>query len=172
MLNKKHVFNIVYAVALIGAIMACFGIFNEFLQVLQLKGVMVENFIIYDKRNFWISFIYFLTAFLLGSTSVVLILLHFKFPQRIKLNMFLIIAIAVLFAMSMLGVCFFSPVIRQGYALRHPWLDYGNYMIIYTLRSTAMTLISCLGTILGCNIINEKYCKKAATEQADGKNED
>ena len=91
MLNKKQFFNIVYAIALVGAITACFAILNEFLQVLQLNGVVVENLISYKKRDFWIPFLYYLTTFVLGAAAVILILFHFKFPQQIKLNLFLMI---------------------------------------------------------------------------------
>lgn len=42
-LNKKSLFNFVYAIALVGAVISCFGILNELLNVVQLYNVEINN---------------------------------------------------------------------------------------------------------------------------------
>ncbi len=166
MLNKKQIFNIVYAIALVGAITACFGILNEFLQVSQLYGSGVSNFAKFWGKTFWTPCWFYLSAFIVGGASVVLVVWRLLFSSKLNPNVFLMIAMSLLFVMTMVQVFIFRDLYGEVF-----WLSYDEYFYIYTFRSAAMSLILHLGLILGCNIINEKYCKKAAAEQTGEKSE-
>lgn len=163
MLNKKQIFNIVYAVALIGAVTSCIGILNELLQVVQLHEVRVTDFVTFKNDKFWIPFWFYLIGFLIGAAAVVFVLLQFKHPQKTRYtNIVLIVAMVLLLVLSFCML----------YSFRFYWqkddsysLGYSSYLVIYTFRSSVMSLILHLGTILVCNIIDKSHCKKAASAE-------
>ena len=168
MLSKKQVFNIAYAVALIGAITACVGILNELLQTIQLRGVEVSGLTTYSAKNFWVPFFFYLISFIIGTAAVTLVLLHLLGYQKLsgKINYSLIIAMAVLFVMSLViqytlwrTKNYLKPEVKD---LR---LSYYGYLTVYTFRSAAMSLILHLGIILGCNIIDQKYREKVVSAE-------
>ena len=73
MLNKKSLFHFVYAIALVGAIMACIGILNEFLSIAQLYGITVEDALSFKKESYFEPFFFYLLAFLISAGAVTVI---------------------------------------------------------------------------------------------------
>ena len=79
MLNKKTLFNGVYAVALFSAISTCFGIFNELLNIMQLYDKEIVNLLnSYKNEDFFIPFFYFLLTFIVCAATVVILILSLQ----------------------------------------------------------------------------------------------
>ena len=64
MLNKKSLFNFVYAIALVGAVISCFDILNELLNVVQLYNVEINNTItVYIEAGYRIHYFKYLFSY-------------------------------------------------------------------------------------------------------------
>ena len=165
MLNKKSLFNLVYAIALVGAIMACVGILNELLNVLQLRGVLVQNTVNMKEETFMEPFLFYLIAFLVSAVAVAFLLLYMLGKiNKIAVNSVLAAACAVMLVLSFV----FIVVIREPSSSKKDYLyliQYFDYMVYYTFRSGVMSFVANVGILLVCNLLDGK-CKK---EQADDK---
>ena len=152
MLNKKSLFNIVYAIALIGAVSACVGFLSEFLNVAQLHGVLVLNTNNFEGKDFWIPLLYYFFAFLICTFATTMVILHILnvLKERRTVNVSIIAACAIVFLMSLVLVYFLR------YHTSHSHMNYYEYLINYTFRSGVLSFIANMGIILFCNIIDSK----------------
>ena len=107
MLNKKSIFNFVYAIALVGAIISCVGILSELLNIAQLYRVKVYDSCIMGTayQYFTKSFLFYLFAFIISASAVALMLLSLfgkiKLSKK-SVNIIISVACAVLFIMSLI----------------------------------------------------------------------
>ena len=174
MLNKKSLFHFVYAIALVGAIMACIGILNEFLSIAQLHGVAINNTITLKKESYFEPFFFYLLAFLVSAGAVAVLLLHlFEIVKldRKTVNIILLSACGVLLVMSFVFLYFlgyhykwtdyFSKETGESYRI-----EYFNYIIYYTFRTAVMSFLANMGVVLACHLIDGKCNKAKEPEQA------
>ncbi len=172
MLNKKSIFNFVYAIALVGAIISCIGILSEFLNIAQLYRVQVynENTMSSELPYYTYSFLFYIVAFLISASAVALMLLSLfgkiKLSKK-SVNIIISVACAVLFIMSF--VIFY--VLRYKTDGRYytgiiASLASMNYVTYYTFRACIMSFIANAGIVVACNVLNEK-CKKAEAESGE-----
>ena len=165
MLNKKNLFNFVYAIALVGAIMSCVGILSELLNVLQLRGVLVQNTVNMKEETFMEPFLFYLIAFLVSAVAVTFLLLYMLGKiNKTAVNSVLAAACAIMLVLSFV----FIVVIREPSSSKKDYLyliQYFDYMVYYTFRSGVMSFVANVGILLVCNLLDGKRKK----EQADDK---
>jgi hypothetical protein len=176
MLNKKSLFNFVYAIALVGAVMSCFGILNEFLNVAQLYGITVSDMNSFKEENYFEPFFFYLLAFLVSALAVTTLLLHLFGVTRVfgkinlnKKNVVIVLALscAVLLIMSFVFIFFlryyyeYTSPYGNG-SVQHYKLAYYDYLVYYTFRSGVMSFVANAGILLGCHLLDAK--RKNATE--------
>lgn len=166
MLNKKSLFNIVYAIALIGAVMACIGILNEFLNVAQLYEMDIVNTYTFTEKEFWIPFLYYFFAFVISAFAVAMVILHILNVQKERriVNISFIAACGTLFVMSIVLVYFLRSY-SEYYAEYRLW--YYDYLIVYSFRSGVLSFIANMGIILFCNRIDAKSKTAPVEEQTN-----
>lgn len=165
MLNKKTLFNGVYALALFGAITSCIGILNELLNLVQLYDKGISNLIAhYEKKDFLIPFVYHLVVFILCAFTVVMLILYvtsiLKEKHVLLLNVCIIITCVIIFALSCTLV---YQVQYEVYKRDYYNVSAFDYTTLYTFRSIVMSYIASVGTILFCNI-TEDIAKKRGVE--------
>ncbi len=163
MLNKKFMFNIVYAIALIGAVLACIGILNEFLNVAQLHNIHVPNTYTFSEEKFWIPFLYYFFAFIISAFAVTMVILQILnvLKERRLVNISIIAACGTLFLMSVVLVY----LLRTASTYHEYNLSYYKYLMIYSFRSGILSFIANMGIILFCNRIDGKSKTSPAEEQ-------
>lgn len=168
MLNKKSLFNFVYAIALVGAVMSCFGILNEFLNIAQLHGIRIPNTQSFTNQGYFEPFFFYLLAFLVSALAVTALLLHLfgitnvfgKINLNKKtVNIILASACAVLLVMSFVFVFILRYYNEYSNDYR---LAYYDYLVYYTFRSGVMSFVANAGILLGCHLLDAK--RKNATE--------
>jgi len=160
MLNKKSVFNFIYAIALVGAIISCVGILNEFLNIAQLYDMEIYNTTTLTRGSFFKPFIFYLLAFIISGISVTALILNLLGISKLNkktVNIVLALSCAILIIMSFI----FVFVLRSynDYYERFGMSNF-RYLIYYTFRSGVMSFAANTGIILACNLIDEK-CRKA-----------
>lgn len=167
MLNKKSLFNIVYAIALIGAVMACIGMLNEFLNVAQLHDTRVSNTHTFTEEKFWIPYLYYFFAFIISAFAVTMVILHILDIQKKRhiVNISIIAACGTLFLMSIVLAYFLRDVDGGRYFEYN--LSYYKYLIIYSFRSGVLSFIANMGIILFCDFIDRTSMVAPAEEQAN-----
>ena len=157
MINKKTLFNIVYAIAIFSAFTSCVGILNEFLNHTQLYGKSVTNLITYTGRNFWIPFIFYFIAFALCALTVTVIVFYLvgilKDKDRWMVNGCIILTCTIIFVLSLV---LFLPLQSLSSHYDKYTLSYYDYMTIYAFRSGVMSFIASSLVILFCNILQSK----------------
>jgi uncharacterized membrane protein len=155
MLNKKSLFNIVYAIALIGAVSACVGFLSEFLNVAQLHGMNVTGTYTFEGKGFWIPLLYYFFAFVICTFATTMVILHILnvLKDRSMVNISIIVACGIVFLMSLVLI-YFIRYYNDRY--QYYYLSYYRYLINYTFRSGALSFIANMGIILFCNIIDSK----------------
>lgn len=166
MLNKKSLFNIVYAIAMIGAAMACIGMLNEFLNVAQLHDIYVVNAHTFNEEDYWIPLLYYFFAFVISAFAVTMVILHILnvLKERRIVNISIIAACGTLFLMSFVLVY----LLRYGGGNYYEYiLQYYDYLIIYSLRSGVLSFIANMGIILFCNRIDDKSKTLPVEEQTN-----
>lgn len=156
MLNKKNLFNLVYAIALVGAIMSCVGILSELLNVLQLRGVLVQNTVNMKEETFMEPFLFYLIAFLVSAVAVAFLLLYMLGKiNKTAVNSVLAAACAIMLVLSFV----FIVVIREPSSSKKDYLyliQYFDYMVYYTFRSGVMSFVANVGILLVCNLLDGK----------------
>ena len=167
MLNKKSLFNFVYAIALVGAVMSCFGILNEFLNVAQLYGIDVTNLMFFKGENYLEPFFFYLLAFLVSAVAVTTLILHLLGVLKLDktlVSIILAVACAVLLVMSFILVYIlrYSSEYFKNYHL-----SYSKYLVYYTFRSGVMSFVANAGILLGCHLLDAK-CKNATEGEQAG----
>ena len=165
MLNKKSLFNIVYAIALIGAVMACLGMLNEFLNVAQLHDVYIPNTHTFSEEDYWIPCLYYFFAFVISAFAVTMVILHILnvLKERRIVNISIIAACGLLFLMSFVLVY----LLRYAGNSHQYILQYYDYLIIYSLRSGVLSFVANMGIILFCNRIDAKSKTAPVEEQTN-----
>ena len=168
MLNKKTVFNFVYAIGIIGLITTCIGFLNEIMGLVQLMcGIIVENLWGAGWRETVIFCFYLVTFFISAFVATVVILKRFGTLKWKKANLICIICCAVMLVLSLALVYILMRKTSQ-----YPqYLNYRYYTFSYTLRTGAMSFIAYFGIVLGCDIIEKRCNKKQAEEQKDNTEE-
>lgn len=71
MIDKKQIFQIVYAVALLGAIVTCFGFLCAILELVLLNGVNIFGLGAVMGAMFFVSLAYYLVGLLTGVLAVI-----------------------------------------------------------------------------------------------------
>ena len=176
MLNKKSVFNFVYAIALVGMVLSCVSILSEFFNISQLYGVNIDgNYILSPEEKYYaVSYFFYLFAFIISSSVAVFIFFDvFNLIKKIKMSnkVFTIIicaACGTLFLMSfiiMMCLRYKKDSAYQSYGIIYS-LDNFLYLIGYTFRTCIMSFIANVGIVVACNILNEK-CKKNDAESGE-----
>ena len=160
MLNKKTLFNGVYALALFGAITSCIGILNELLNLLQLYDRTVINLLnTYGGDDFWIPVIYQLVTFVLCCFTVIVLILYITNILKEKHiwipNMCIIITCVIIFVLSFTLI---YQVENANYVLKS-----FHYTTVYAFRTVVLSYIVSVGTVLFCNI-TESISKKRGIE--------
>lgn len=168
MLNKKTVFNFVYAIGIIGLITTCIGFLNEIMGLVQLMcGIVVENLWYTGWRETVIFCFYLVTFFISAFVATVVILKRFGTLKWKKANLICIICCAVMLVLSLALIYLLK---RQPSVYSYN-LIYRYYTFYYTLRTGAMSFIAYFGIVLGCDIIEKRCNKKQAEEQKDNTEE-
>lgn len=159
MLNKKTLFNLVYAVALVGAFMTCIGFLNEFLTVGQLYGMGVDNLATFKENTFWTPFWFYFLSFLVATATVVLLTL--RLTNILKCNPRVVNLCAVAACVILLILSFTFPFkVRVYMEYSEKWgIGYYSYMNYYTLRSGVMQFVGNMAVILVCHLIQWKQEK-------------
>ncbi len=163
MLNKKSLFNIVYAIALIGAVTACIGMLNEFLNVVQLHDIYVVNAHTFSEEDYWIPFLYYFFAFVISAFAVTMVILQILnvLKERRIVNISIIAACGILFLMS----CILVYLLRYDVGYHEYFIQYYDYLIVYSLRSGVLSFIVNMGIIMLCNRIDDKSKTLPVEEQ-------
>ncbi len=176
MLNKKSIFNFVYAIALVGAIISCVGILSEFLNIAQLYRVEVynERTMSSELPYYTYSFLFYVVAFLISASAVALMLLSLFGKINLSkksVNIIISVACAVLFIMSF--VIFYVLRYKPGeeyssyyYTDITASISSMNYVTYYSFRTCIMSFVANAGIIVACNVLNEK-CKKNDAESSE-----
>ncbi len=155
MLNKKTIFNIIYAVAFFGTVTSCISLLAELLNVIQLKDVYINNMATVTKGIFSKPFTFYLIAFLISAAAVVCLVLRWVGILRITnkiFNSILLFACVALLVMS-LGL---KGSLQSTVSGRETLNSY-FYMVYYTFRACVMSFIASMGTVLVCNLIDGRY---------------
>ena len=162
MLNKKTIFNFVYAIGIIGLITTCVGFFNEVIGMIQLMcGIKVEN-LWYPEGRQTVVFCFYIVAFLISAfVATVAILKRFGTLKWKKANLICIISCAVMLVMSLVLIY----LLEKETSVYRYTLSYRYYTFYYALRTGVISFITYFGIILGCDIIENKYNKNQAEEQ-------
>lgn len=169
MLNKKTLFNGVYAVALFSAISTCFGIFNELLNIMQLYDKEIVNLLnSYKNEDFFIPFFYFLLTFIVCAATVVILILSLTNKLDEKYARLPNVSIIASCAVTFILACTFIYLIQRYSAFAdYYFIRSFDYTTLYTFRSLVMSYIASVGTILLCNIIQSKTENKVIANPAD-----
>ena len=164
MLNKKSIFNIVYAIALFGAFTSCVGILNELLNVVQLNDTYIKATYTFTQKEFFLPLSFYILAFIISALTFIIAISNLinidslkKFSISKYKNIIIIAACAVLFVMTVILVY----LLRDKYIINLPvnykyTLGYYEYLIIYTLRSGIMSFIANMFVIVLLNSIDKK----------------
>ncbi len=176
MLNKKTLFNFVYALALVGAITTCVGFLNEVLNLTNFFNMNVTNLNNFWGKNYWEQLILFLVAFLLSALATAAVIFDLirvltRETTHSRLVMLGIpIVCVILLVISMVFVFFLRYLSYYG---KEFLVSNYNYLQIYALRSGVMSFLASMGIIWTCNFIENKSAAKtnAKNGDPDGKTE-
>ncbi len=169
MLNKKAVFNIVYAVALFGAITSCIGILNELLNLAQVCNKGIDNLIAeYTREKFLIPFRYHLVAFSLCAFTVLVLFLYITNVLKEKHvwipNVCIIITCVIIFVLS--WTLIYKVQYKDSYQEFYHIGSF-NYTTLYAFRSMIMSYIASVVTVLFCNIVQSIWKKRDTKHHTD-----
>lgn len=165
MINKKTVFQIVYAVALVGTVLSCIGILNELLNIAQLYGLCIGGSVGYiTKGDYFVPFAFYLAAFVISAFATSLLVLRTcGMIKRSKKNVSVLVlaSCAVLIALS---VVFIFVIREEEIFYVHGNLKYFNYMHYYAFRTVVMSFVANAGIVWVCDLADGK--RKKAQESA------
>ena len=105
MLSKKNLFNLVYAVAFVGAITSCVGILSELFNIAQLKGVYIHDLANFQGEIFSKPFTFYLIAFLISAVAVVCLILRWVKIIKISSVFYDIILLLCCIALLVMSFC-------------------------------------------------------------------
>ena len=161
MLDKKSLFNFVYAIALVGAVMSCIGILNEFLNISQLYKITITSMITMKGESYFVPFFFYLVAFIISAFAVTLVIFRLLGNSKLNkanVNAVLFVACIILLLMSFVFILFLRKYSKFYY------LPYSKYLFYYTFRTGVMSFVANMGVILVCNLVDEKNKKVQQAE--------
>ena len=164
MLDKKSLFNFVYAIALVGAVMSCIGILNEFLNIAQLYKINITSMITMQKGNYFVPFFFYLVAFIISGVALTLVIFRLLGNSKVNkadVNALVFVACVVLLVMSFVFILFLRKYVEYN---QHYILSYSKYLFYYTFRTGVMSFVANMGVILVCNLVDEKNKKVQQAE--------
>ena len=158
MLNKKTLLPIVYAIALVGAIVSCIGILTEFFNIAQLYNARILDTIDIKRSTYFVPVTFYLLAFIISALAISLLLLQArgkgKLTKKSVRGMLWFTSIA-LFIMPFLFFIF-AMNINYPFSFTHPGIEYFEYINYYAFRSAAMSCAAHIAILLACEKIAEK----------------
>ena len=166
MIDKKQIFQIVYAIALIGAIVTCFGFLSAILELLLTNGVYVRGLGTITNEIFFVPLAYYLVSLLFGVLAVIVSLNSLRGSSNGKRktgNAVLVIAIVVLLGLASTMQFFFWLPMVGDYRALYPL----EYSLIGSFRASAMSMVAYFVILIGCNRIRKKYNKQIEKQEAD-----
>ena len=164
MINKKTVFQFVYAIALVGAVLSCIGILNELLNIGQLYGIHINSVGYIKKEDYFVPFAFYLAAFVISAlVALLLVLRTCGAIKRCKktVSVLVLAACAVLIALS---VVFVFVLREESNYYANGTLGYFNYMHYYAFRTVVMSFVANAGIVWVCDLLDGK--RKKAQESA------
>ena len=159
MLNKKILFNLLYAIALVGAILTCIDMLTEFLNVAQLYGFGAT---IFNPRmrgtKYMAPFCLFLGAFVVAAVAILFEVFHLL---RAVKKVGVVNTVEILLCVVLLATSFAVWVLLDTGSTRTE-LEYRFY---FAFRSLAMTFSANMGILLVCKWWDSRHKKAQAAEQ-------
>lgn len=160
MLNKKTLFNVVYAIAFFSMITSCFGILNELLNLVDLYDKRVYSLVTrYDGEEFSTIFTYFLISFCLCALTTIVLLVCMKSIAKGNLiwvpNLFIAITCIAILILSLTLFFQLGSVDNNTVSISS-----FEYTLIYAFRSIVLSYIASAMTLFVCNIIHWRSIKK------------
>ncbi len=169
MLNKKTLLPLIYAIALVGAIVSCVGILTEFFNIAQLYNAKILDTIHITKSTYFVPVTFYLLAFIISALAISLLLLQArgkgKLTKKTVRGMLWFTSIA-LFIMPFLFFIF-AMNINYPFSFTYPGIEYFEYINYYAFRSAAMSCAAHIAILLACEKIAEKD-KKGNESKEDG----
>ena len=167
MIDKKQIFQIVYAVALIGAIIACIGFLASMMELFQLRDVRIVNLGTLDDE-FDPMFQNYRNALICGAVAVAVTLFNVFFGKKLGRWMGLVNCVVLLVAI----VVFFMLALNVQNDLvgEIPYIGSLPFSLVSAFRTAAMSMAAYLTVLFGCNVI-DVICYKKEKVQADTENE-
>ena len=168
MLNKKNLFNVVYAIAFFSTITSCFGFLNELLNLVDLYDKRVGGLTDpYNGEGFSTVFTYLLISFCLCALTTIVLLVCMKSTAKGNLiwipNLF--IAITCIATLILAITLWFQLANFDGYnVLKISSLE---YTMIYAFRSIVFSYVASAMTLFVCNIIHWRSIKKLSECSAE-----
>ena len=170
MLNKKTLFNFVYALALVGAITACVGFLNEVLNLTNLFDMEATNLSAFHGKDYTEQLILFLIAFLLSAlaTAAVIFDLIRVLTRETTHSRLVMLGLPIVCAILLVTPLILTLFLR-GFSSYFDTYFISNYdyLQIYALRSGVMSFLASMGIIWTCNFIENKSAAKINAENGD-----
>lgn len=159
MLNKKMLFHVIYGVALVGAVMSCVGILNEFLNIIPLHDVNIVSVRNLTDKIYSTLFWFYLAAFVISAGAVIPLVLSLLGVIKIKEKVCRGILLASCVVLIVMSFCFF-PILRYRsmYGIQWNFRHY-DYLHYYTFRSAVMSFATNIGVVFVCRVIDAKVKK-------------
>ena len=171
MLNKKTLFNFVYALALVGAITTCVGLLNEVLNLANLFNMSVPNLNnSFFGKDYTEQLILFLVAFLLSAlaTAAVIFDLIRVLTRETTHSRLVMLGLPIVCAVLLVTPLILTLFLRgfNPYIDRFQISNY-EYLQIYAFRSGVMSFLASTGIIWTCNFIENKSAAKINGKNGD-----
>ena len=176
MLNKKTIFNVVYATAVIGLISTCFGLLTELTNFLELRkpdlfSGGVHEFYNHEEKKI---ITYFTVALLLCLSSTIAFLIPL-FCKKKKVSLISVMIASALSVATCVTMLFFTSSLLKIFArssLHHSG-TYGHeirsagYLVCTTFRTAALTFACYAAILIVCNVIHCIYKTKNTPNQGN-----
>jgi hypothetical protein len=172
MIDKKQIFQIVYAVALIGAIIACIGFLASMMELGQLRDVRIVNLGTLDDE-FDPMFQNYRNALICGAVAVAVTLFNVFFGKKLGRWMGLVNCVVLLVAIVVFFILTLnvqSEFVIEREENTFPEFDSLAFSLVSAFRTAAMSMVAYLTVLFGCNVI-DVICYKKEKVQADTENE-
>ena len=167
MFNKRMIFNVIYAIAIVGLISTCFGLFNELFGIAQQRRVETSGFSWNKSQDYQKVFNFYLISFLLClSATILLILGHvIKHGGLIKDIILAVYSIASSATIIILSVQLSHFLRTESPSWDFDWiLSISDYYAVTTLRTAAFSFICYVLIILTCNLVDNIIKRKTAAQ--------
>lgn len=162
MINKKQIFQIVYAIALIGAIIACIGFLASMIELFQLRGVWIRNLGTLDDE-FGPMCKNYQNALICGAVAVVVTLFNVFFGKKLGRWMSLVNCVVLLVAIVVFFILTLnvqSEFLIETKGHTYPEFESLAFSLVSAFRASAMSMVAYLTVLFGCNVIDVICYKK------------